>query len=43
MSIKIIIVDDERLARRVKRLLSSCEEIVDEAKNAQEASEKKLT
>jgi two-component system LytT family response regulator len=43
MSIKIIIVDDERLARNeLKRLLSKHSEIeiVDEAKNAQEASEK---
>lgn len=43
MSIRIIIVDDERLARsELKRLLSkhSQIEIVDEAKNAEEASEK---
>ncbi len=43
MTIKIIIVDDERLARsELKRLLSkhSQIEIIDEAKNAEEASEK---
>lgn len=43
MSVKVIIVDDERLARsELKRLLSkhSQIEIVDEAKNAEEAAEK---